>query len=204
MTDNKNVSPEEKKNLKHADMDKFGGNKPASDSLNKGDFLIKDKKTKDKQDRKSADKKRRVPLALDIIVALVIIMLAVGLLLGVYYAFRKYANSYKDASIQYTVLISGEDAAEITDANALKGKELYLDADGNTYYFGKITAVTVLEGVDGEIQISAKVSVACKYRNDEGFSVEGNRIAVGGEYSLRTKESGFDVAIVEISRGGGN
>lgn len=204
MTDNKNISPEEKKNLKHADIDKFGGDRLASDGFGKGDFLIKEKKTKSKQSKKPSDKKRKVPLALDIIVALAIVLVVAALVVGVYFVFKYYADSYKDVSIQYTVLISGEDVKNISDANALKGKELYLDADGNTYYFGKVTAVTVLSGADNEIQISAKVSVDSKHRTGEGYSVEGNRIAVGSEYSLRTEESGFDVTIVEMRKGGGN
>ncbi len=204
MTGNKNISPDEKKNLKHADIDKFSGDRLASDSSEKGDFLIKDRRNKDKQGKKSADKKRKIPLALDIIVASVIIVLVFGLLIGVYYAFRRYADSYKDVSIQYTVFISGEDASAISDPAALNGKELYLDTEDNTYYFGKITSVTSQSGADGETQVCATVSVSTKYRNDRGYSVNDNRIAVGSEYLLRTDEGSFDVAIVEIRRGGGN
>lgn len=204
MTGNKNISPDEKKNLKHADIDKFSSDRLATDSSDKGDFLIKDKKIKDKQDKKSANKKRRIPLAVDIIAALVIILMVVGLLFGVYYVFSRYADSYNDVSIQYTVFISGEDASAISDPNSLKGKELYFDSKGNTYYFGKITSVTSQSGADGELQISARVSVSAKYRNDKGYSVNDNRIAVGSEYSLRTEENRFDVTIVEIRKGGGN
>ena len=204
MADNKNISSEDKKNLKHADIDKFGGDGLAYDGFSKKDFLAKEKKTKDKRDKKNPDKKRKLPLAVDIIVAFVIILFAVGLLVGVYYGFRLYSDSYKDASVQYTVLISGEDAQSISDPNALKGKELYYDGEDNTYYFGKITAVTVFNGTDGEVQITAKVSVDTKYRADEGFSVGDNRIAVSGEYTLRIEDSTIDIAIVEIQRGGGN
>ena len=77
MADNKNISSEDKKNLKHADIDKFGGDGLAYDGLSKKDFLAKEKKTKDKRDKKNPDKKRKLPLAVDIIVAFVIILFAV-------------------------------------------------------------------------------------------------------------------------------
>ncbi len=202
MTDNKNMSPEEKKNLKHADIDKFGGKQFSNYSLDKGDFLINERKAKDKQNKKVADKKRSVPLALDIIIALVIVLVVAALIVGAYFVFKNYADSYKNVNIQYTLLIS--DTEGISDTSVLKDKEIYLDCDGNTYYFGRITNATVLSSADGSIQITADVSVASKYRRGEGFSVDGNKIAVGSEYSLRVGESRFDATVVEMSKGGGN
>ncbi len=202
MTDNKNMSPEERKNLKHADIDKFGGKHIVTDSLDKGDFLINEKKTRGKQNKKSPDQKRSVPLALDIIVSLVIILIVAALVVGAYFVFKNYTGSYKDVNIQYTLLISNTD--EISNPDALKDKDIYLDCDANTYYFGKITNATVIKGADGKKQITLDVSVSSKYRKGEGFSIEENRIAVGAQYSLRIEEDGFDAAIVEISRGGGN
>ncbi len=202
MTDNKKMSPDDKKNLKHADIDKFGGNQISADSLDKGDFLIGERKEKSKQNKKSSDKKRSVPLALDIIIAIAIVLVVAALIVGAYFVFKNYADSYKDANIEYTLLIC--DADGTTDPEALKGKEIYLDCDGNTYYFGKIVNVALLKGADGTVQITADISVSSKYRKGEGFSVGGNRIAVGTEYSLRVEEGGFDATIVEISRGGGN
>ena len=201
MTDNKKMSREEKKNLKHADIDKFGGKQLSTDSLDKGDFLNNEKKSKNKHNKKNTDKKRSVPLALDIIIAFVIILLVAGLIIGAYFVFKNYADSYKDSDIQYTLLMS--DIAE-EDPSELKDKEIYFDFEGNTYYFGKITNVSVMDGADGSIQITADVSVATKQRKGEGFSIDGNKIAVGAEYSLRVGETVFDATIVEMSRGGGN
>ena len=202
MTDNKKMSPEEKKNLKHADIDKFGVKHLSSDSLDKGDFLINERKAKSKQNKKSTDKKRSVPLALDIFIAIVIVLVIAALIVGAYFIFKNYTDSYKDADIQYTLLISETDG--ISDSSALKDKEIYLDCDGNTYYFGKITDATLLSGEDGSIQITADVSVSSKYRRGEGFSIDGNKIAVGAEYCLRVGESEFDATIVKMVRGGGN
>ncbi len=202
MTDNKKMSPDEKKDLKHADIDKFGGNQLSKDSLGKGDFLINEIKEKSKQNKKATDKKRSVPLALDIIIALVIVLVVAALIVGAYFVFKNYNDSYKDANIQYTLLISDTDA--ISDSSSLKDKELYLDCDGNTYYFGKITNITLLSDEDGSTQITVDVSVSTKYRRGEGYSVDGNKIAVGAEYCLRVGESVFDATVVEMIRGGGN
>ncbi len=202
MTDNKKMSPDDKKNLKHADIDKFGSSQISADSLDKGDFLIGERKEKSKQNKKFSDKKRSVPLALDIIIAVAIVLVVAALIVGAYFVFKNYADSYKDVNIEYTLLICDVDGT--TDPETLKGKEIYLDLDGNTYYFGKITNATLLKGVDGAVQITADVSVSSKHRRGEGYSVEGNRIAVGTEYSLRLGDGGFDATIVEISRGGGN
>lgn len=202
MTDNKKMSPNDKKNLKHADIDKFGSNQISADSLDRGDFLIGERKEKSKQNKKSSDKKRNVPLALDIIIAVVILLVVAALIVGAYFVFKNYADSYKDINVEYTLLIC--DADGITDPETLKGKEIYLDLDGNTYYFGKIKDASILKGADGAVQITANASVSTKHRRGEGFSVDGNRIAVGAEYSLRLGEGNFDATIVEISQGGGN
>lgn len=201
MTDNKKMSPGDN-SLKHADKDKFSGKHISADSLDKGDFLINEIKDKGRQNKKSADKKRSVPLALDIIIAIAIILVVAALIVGAYFVFKNYADSYKDVDIEYTLLIL--DGVDLADREALKDKEIYLDCDGNTYYFGSITDIVLLEAVDGSTQITLDVSVSSKYRRGEGFSVDGNRIAVGAEYSLRVEESGFDATVVEMSRGGGN
>lgn len=202
MTDNKKMSPEEKKDLKHADIDKFGGKQLSTGSLDKGDFLINERKEKGKQNKKTADKSGSVPLALDIIIALVIVLVVAALIVGAYFVFKNYNDSYKDVNIQYTLLITDADA--VSDPDSLKDKEIYLDCDGNAYYFGKITGAALLSDEDAGSQITVEVSVSSKYRRGEGYSVDGNKIAVGAEYCLRVGESELDATVVEMSRGGGN
>ena len=203
--DNKNISPEEKKDLRHADMDRFG-KEGLGGAREPADTATKEKKVKNKQKKKGQSDREKhagVPLLLDIGVALVIIAVIAALIVGAYFLFKYYSDSYKDASIQYTVLISGEDAETISDVNSLKNKEIYYDLDGNAYYFGKVTSVNILEGEDGERQITARISVTSKYKRGEGYAVDGNRIAVGCEYSLRIEENTFETVIIEMYKGGG-
>ena len=65
MTDNKNISPEEKKDLRHADMDKFG-KEALGGAREPADTAAKEKKVKNKQKKKGqSDREKRagVPLS---------------------------------------------------------------------------------------------------------------------------------------------
>lgn len=204
MTDNKNISPEGKKDLKYADMDRFGGKRQSFDDA---DATIKEKKAKTKQKKKNQTDPQgsgKVPLALDISIAVVIIAVVVALIVGAYFLFKYYADSYKDAKVDYTVLIIDEDAGAITDPATLKNKEIYCDLDDNTYYFGKVTSAKIIavEDDNSDGQLTLKISVTTKYKRGEGYLIDGNRIAVGSEYSLRIGEKTYNVAIVEMNVGG--
>lgn len=201
MTDNKNIMPEDKKNLKQADMDKFGA---GATEVAPEAFSGSEKKIKTKQRSKPSDKKEKggVPIAVDIAVALFIVLIIAALVVGAYFAFKYYADNYRDATVQYTILITGDDAKEIIDPNTLRNKDVYLDTEDNSYYFGKLTSVKVLTTEEGERQISAKITVDTRYEREEGFLTDGHRIAVGCDYSLRVDENTMDITIVEIYKGG--
>lgn len=203
---NKNPATREKKDLKHVDMEKFGSNKSGAYSPDNSEYSRKEKRSKDKQAvRKESGagkgRTRKISLAVDIIVAIGIILIIAGLIVGAYFAFRYYSDiRYKDVYVKYTSIISTEQLSD-EDIASLEGKEVYLDTENNCFYFGKITEIKTAELPDGEKQVTVLIETDAQYKRGEGFSVDGNRIAVGCEYTLRYESKRFDIAVVEMYKG---
>ena len=144
--------------------------------------------------------RKKLPLAVDIIVGVIMLLIVIAVIVVSYMLFRYYSNDYETVDVTYTAVISGEG---IDDAvQELKGKELYMDASGNTVYFGKITDVRAENGNTGKIIIT--VSVAASYRSGEGYSLGNSRIAVGSSFNLRYLEKTVAVSVVELAVRGGN
>ena len=147
--------------------------------------------------------KKKLPLAADIIVGILMIALLCGVIVGSYMLFRYYSNDYETRSVTYTVVFRGED--ELHKYATMKNGELYMDVNGNSLYFGKISEVRTVEryGDDAPGDVVLKVSVQAKYRRGEGYSIGEQRLAVGSEYELRHLESSFYMAVVELAEAGG-
>lgn len=204
---NKNPVTDEKKDLKHADMEKFGGEQLNTYGADNSEYSRKEKRSKDRQavrkeNGSGKERKRKISLAVDIIVAIGIIIVIAGLIAGAYFAFRYYSDvRYKDAYVKYTSLINTEQLSD-EDIASLEGKEVFLDDRDNCFYFGKITEVKTAELSDTEKQVTVSIETDARYKKGEGFSVDGNRIAVGCEYTLRYERKSFDIIIVEMQKGG--
>lgn len=203
MIDNKNINPEDKKDLKHADIDKFGTKQLNSKKTDNSDLLRREKRAKDRKIRGEESvevkKSQRIPLGVDILLAVFIILIAASLVVGIYFVVKNNMAGYTSETVEYTVIL--EDAEGI-DMGALKDKQVYCDTDDNTVYMGKITEAEILTDENGDTQIIAKISVDARYGKEEGFSVDENRIAVGCEYALRVADTSFSATIVEMSKGG--
>ena len=79
--------------------------------------------------------------------------------------------------------------------SSILNKELYNDSDGSTLYFGKVTQVDISENQKIVI-VTVKANV--KYLEEEGYSIGDVKIAVGGEYILRSQNATFGGSIVDI------
>ncbi len=202
----KNITPEEKKSLKHADIDKFGSEQLGKKKSDSTELLNREKKAKDKQvrgeDSSDPKKNRKIPLGVDIAIAVFIVVLAAALVVGVYFMIKSQTIGYENVTVKYTALVSQSDKEKIAKPEGFKGKAVYFDANGNSLYMGSVSEVKTIEDESGKSQLAVVITVSSKYKKDEGYSSSGKRIAVGCEYVLRVGDVSFSSEIVEISKGG--
>ena len=152
---------------------------------------------------------KRLPLVLDVVAAVLLVAIVVGVAVGAYHLFRFYTDDYEGVEVEYTFILVSERVWEM-NYRALRNKGLYLDTGDNTIYFGSVVGadIVALEDDPGAGMLTLTVRANVKYKADEGYSIEGNRIAVGSEYRLRSETLTIDGAIVELvdltSKEGGN
>lgn len=174
--------------LKHADSDKSGGimNQPLGN-------LAKTRKNSFEMVKKVRSARKRMPIVLDIIIAILLVAMIVALAVGGFYAFRHFTVDYDTVEVEYTVVLNEK------VSGTLKNDQVYCDVDGNTLHFGKIKSVNVDENGKQIIVIAQTV----KYKADMGYSIGNERLAVGCEYILRTERdkilSGTVVEFVDKS-----
>lgn len=199
MTDNKNLNTEQRVSLKEADMEK-SGTESLGNVADEPEVALAGKRMRDEHSIQKKKKKGRVPLALDIFLAILVIALAVALVVGVYSIFKYYTLGYKEVTLEYALVSDDENMDESVILPLLKGEDLYLDVEGNTLYLGEIESIG--RNSSGQVVITATVDV--KYKNGEGYSVEDRRIATGSDYMLRIGELCFEATVVELRELGGN
>lgn len=176
------------KGLKQADSDKSGGviNQPLS-------TLAKTRRNGFEMVKKVRSARKRMPIVLDIIIAILLAAMIVGVAVGGFYAFRYFTVDYDTVEVEYTLILD----ENVT--GSLKNDQVYCDVDGNTLHFGKIKSTDVDENGRQIIVIAHTV----KYKPDMGYSVGDERLAVGCEYVLRTERgktlSGTVVEFVDKS-----
>ena len=136
---------------------------------------------------------------MDIIIGIIILAVFVGIVVGAYFLFRFYTDDYEGIEIEY-VFISP--CTEDRDAfRTVKNKELYYDFDQNTYYFGKVSDIDVIDSNNGRYLVLMVRSNA-KYRAGEGYSVGDYKIAVGSEFSFRVDGKIIAGTVVELHEKG--
>ena len=190
MPDIKNYDKKEtEKDLKRADAEKSG----ATVSQLAGINLSKARKNDDVGFKVRQTARKRLPIVVDIIIAILFVALFAGVITGAYFAFRSFAVDFERVDVEYTMLVSAEHTAEYA---GLEGQPLYLDVDGSVEFFGKIKSVNASEKNGGVLVV---VSTTARYKEGDGYSVGDFKLAVGQDYALRT-QSGKTVAgiVVEL------
>lgn len=189
MPDIKNYDKNEIENdLKSADSEKSGGINAQLANLN----MPRPKKKDDEFQGRSIARKR-LPLAIDIIIALLFVALFAGVIVGAYYTFRFFANDYESAVVEYVIAVESADG--IID-DSLVQTNLYYDVEDSLEHFGRVKSVSFNESGD---KCYITIVNTVKYKETEGYSIEENRLAVGEIYTLRG-ESGVVIAgtVVEL------
>ena len=178
MPDIKNYNKNEtEKDLKRADAEKSNG----TVSQLAGISLHKARKSEDMGFGARKTARKRLPIAVDIIIALLFVALLTGVVAGAYYAFRAFAVDFESVNAEYTMLIPAENAA---DYAGLEEQALYMDVDGSVEFFVKINSVQTSEK-NGGVLVVVKATV--RYKEGEGYSIGDSRLAVGQEFTLRTQ-----------------
>lgn len=146
---------------------------------------------------KKGQKKKVITVVLDILVGLLILAIAAGIIVGTYFLFKYYSNDYDTATITYTFIYDG-----YVDPAEMIGKDMFCDDGETAHYFGEITDVYQVDHRDGytEIAWAFEITVTAKYRDDKGYEIDDNRIAVGRGFGLRSGEEEYFGTVVELKR----
>ena len=163
------------KGLKHADSDKSGSNNPQPLGA-----LPKVRKSGNDVVKKIKVARKRMPIVVDIIIAILLALMIGAVAVGGFYAFRYFTVDYDTVDVEYSVIISDATGVE----SLKKNDSVYSDIDGNTVHFGKIKSI----GEDANGNKIIVIAHTVSYKADWGYSIGSEKLAVGCAYALRTEK----------------
>lgn len=197
MADIRNIESDNKDNgLKNADAEKSDSRER---DLQNAQEILGEKLVSSSISAKlnKENKEKKLPVVVDVVIAIILLSVFIGVVVGAYFLFRYYADDYSGVDVEYTMVVPcGDDWANF---ETMKHKEIYLDGDDNTYYFGSVKEVLCVENEKGNYVVIL-IETTAKYNEDEGYTISGNRIAVGCTYNLRSENAYLNGTIVELSR----
>jgi len=153
-------------------------------------------------DKGRAKKRKKLPIAVDILISVLMVAIVVGFIFGAYFLFKLYTNDYNNTTVEYTFITYSEE--EPKWYKNLKGDRLYFDVDGSAVYFGRISEVGIVDQYEenGKYVIALLVKADVKYKQNEGYQIGDNKIAVGSEYDLRSGTRCISGTVVEVWKDG--
>lgn len=192
--------------LKFADAEKSVEDIPEKKGMSGAEFLKKESKMNEKgrgNINAIFKKKKKFPLALDIIIAILAIAIIAGAIAGAYFAFVYFADDSEEMTVEYVILAKKNSSTNIT-----KGNDVYFDNDGKTYYFGTVIDISDDVGVNGVSNplgipveyMLVSVRATVNYRNDDGYSINEQKIAVGKDITFRAGQNSYSGTIVELNK----
>ena len=182
------------KSLKKADSEKSSGGAQLDYIV--GLRGVRSKEPTESEKSRNAKARKKLPLIVDIIITLLVLAMVAGVAGGAYYLFRYFSMDYESVHIEYSFAVNCEENA--SEYQSAARKELYLDIDGSTVYFGRITSVSISK--DNTLAVFT-VDVNAKYKGDDGYYLGDQRVAVGSDYMLRIENRTVSGTIVELSGG---
>lgn len=194
MSEFKKYSVDENK-LKKADAKKAEPSDPISSVLDPS--AIGKKRKASVMVPVSTRKKKRFPLVVDIIVAVLMLAIVGGIFVGAYALLKNYSNDYKGVSVKYTVVCEDKTLSSFT---SMINEDVYCDVDGNTLCFGKVKDVRLQTRTGAQAVVLTLELDGVKYRDGEGYFVSDERLAVGVTYTFRHGEYTFSGTVVELSK----
>ena len=142
-------------------------------------------------------KKKKFPIVLDILISLVLVLIVAALVVGAYFLIIRFNDSYDNATVEYVLLVD----REVLDGLS-KGDNVYVDKAETVVYLGNVV------DIDKEVSVSNLNTTAklvaltiradVQYRNDEGYNIDGEKIAVGRNITIRINNKVLPSEIVEL------
>ena len=171
--------------LKHADAEKAGGT-----MVNPlGTAFAKTRRAARETVPSIRSARKRLPIVVDIILALLMIAMIGASVVGAYYIFKYFTVDYDAVEVEYTVLI------EPAVTGKLKNEVVYCEIDGSTFVFGKV--ISAVNDEQGRTLLTVAATV--KYKADEGYFLGDVRLAHGSVFELRTEQGApLHGTVVEI------
>lgn len=199
MAEDKNYGSDNRNyDLKQVDSKKSGGIDTESYQIAMKEVLGEKKGRNFLSNRSSKKKNKRLPIFVDIIIGVLILAIAIGIVLGSFFLFRYYADDYGEESIEYVFITHSSQDKSVYQV--MRNSELFMDAEDNSFYFGKVTNVDIIEGDDGPNTIIFTVTAKAKHKRGSGYVVGNERIAVGSQYTFRVGSTTIDGDIVELTK----
>lgn len=178
MPDIKNYDKNESEiDLKRADAEKSSGtmNQLAGIKLNRA------KKSDDNVFQTKQVARKRLPVIVDLIIALLFVAMFFGVITGAYFAFRAFAVDYENVRVEYVLLVPYNDGVNYSD---LDGKNVYYEDDNGIEHFGKIQSAYLSE--ENEF-VLITVAATARFKEGSGYSLGDIKLAVGQSYELRAE-----------------
>ena len=140
-------------------------------------------------------KKSKFPIGLDIFISLLLVVLVAALVVGAYFLIVRFNDSHDNATIEYVMLA---DKASVEGVE--KGNNVYTESNGSVNYLGSVIDINENIAVASESSfVAITVRVDAQYRDDEGYKVNDEKIAVGRTICVCVGDSKFNGDIIELS-----
>ncbi len=144
-------------------------------------------------------KKNKFPIGLDIFISVLLIVIVAALVVGAYFLIIKFDDAYDNATIEYTLLVPLEQTEGIQ-----KGNNVYIDRSGSVVYIGSVIEVNrdvSVSNVNSAVTeyVTVTVRADALYRDDEGYNIDDEKIAVGRAISVRINNRALLCEIIGLS-----
>lgn len=188
-----------KKNLPVTDDQK-------ASSINPEASLIPASETK-KKIRKAPkvkkQKKKGLPVILDILIMVLLIGVIAAAAWGIWSLGKYFATQYTEQEISYTLLIEDVESAIALDENGYcvvaPDTRVYLAEDEQSHVLGKVLAVsTEIDHQTDTVDVYVTVKATAGYNAKLGYYIEQTKIAVGKTYTCRFAGLMGEAVIVEL------
>ncbi len=128
--------------------------------------------------------RKRLPVVVDVIIAVLFVAIFLGVIAGAYFAFRAFAVDYENVKVEYVLAVPYDSNVNYMD---LDYKNVYYEDDSGMEHFGKIQSTYVSEK-NGVVLVT--VSATARFKEGSGYSFGDVKLAVGQDYELRTENGG--------------
>lgn len=147
-------------------------------------------------------RKKGMPIVVDILVVCVFLAVLVGSGWGLYKVTEYFSTRYAPMDITYTLLASDVSAELAFDEDGkcvvLPDSDVYALQDGQSVPVGQVLSVSTEQQDDGTVDVYVVVETNADYNYALGYFVNQVKIAVGKTYECRFSGLVSDAVIVEL------